>query len=346
MILMVGLLEVVFLLPVGYGEDTDCSDGWSQAVPHGTLSQHPPKWSHSLLYTVVSRGRPLADDACMILMVGLLEVVFLLPVGYGEDTDCSDGWSQAVPHGTLSQHPPKRSHSVLYTAVSRGRSLAGDACMILTVGPLEVVFLLPVGYGEDTDCSDGWSQAVPHGTLTQHPPERSHKRLHSVLYTAVSRGRSLGGDACMILMVGPLEVVFLLTMGYGEDTDCWDGWSQAVPHSTLTQHPPKRSHSVLYTAVSRGRSLAGDACMILMVGPLEVVFILPVGYGEDTDGSNGWSQAVSHGTLSQHPPKRSHSVLYTADSRGRSLAGDSCMILMVGPLEVVFLLPVAIWGGH
>ena len=125
----------------------------------------------------------MADDACMILMVGLLEVVFLLLVGYGEDTDCSDGWSQAVPHGTLSQHPPKRSHSVLYTAVSRGRSLAGDACMILTVGPLEVVFLLPVGYGEDTDCSDGWSQAVPHGTLTQHPPELSHKQLHSVLYT-------------------------------------------------------------------------------------------------------------------------------------------------------------------
>ena len=301
MILMVGLLEVVFLLPVGYGEDTDCSDGWSQAVPHGTLSQHPPKRSHSVLYTTVSRGRSLAGDACMILMVGPLEVVFLLHVGYGEDTDCSDGWSQAVPRCTL------------YTAVSRGRSLAGDASMILMVGPLEVVFLLTVGYGEDTDRWDGWSQAVPRGTLTQHPPERSHKRSHSVLYTAVSRGRSLAGDACMILMVGPLEVVFLLRVGYGEDTDRSDGWSQAVPHGTLTQHPPelshKRSHSVLYTAVSRGKLLAGDACMILMVVPLEVVLLLPVGYWEDTACTDGWSQAVPHCTPTQHPPKRSHSVL-------------------------------------
>ena len=262
----------------------------------------------------------MAGDACMILTVGPFEVVFLLPVGYGEDTDHSDGWSQAVPHGTLTQHPPERSqkrlHSVLYTAVSRGRSLGDDACMILMVGPLEVVFLLTMGYGEDTDRWDGWSQAVPHGTLTQHPPKRSH----SVLYTAVSRGRSLAGDACMILMVGPMEVVFLLPVGYVEDTACWDGWSQAVPHGTLTQHPPKRSHkrshSVLYTAVSRGSSLAGDACMILMVGPLEVVFLLHVGYGEDTDHSDGWSQAVPHGTLTQHPPnppershKRSHSVL-------------------------------------
>ena len=320
MILMVGPLEVVFLLHVGYGEDTDCSDGWSQAVPHGTLTQHPPKRSHSVLYTAVSRGRSLAGDACMILMVGPSEVVFLLPVGYGEDTDRSDGWSQAVPHGTLTQHPPERSHkrlhSVLYTAVSRGRSLGGDACMILMVGPLEVVFPLTMGYGEDTDRWDGWSQAVPHGTLTQHPPERSHKRSHSVLYTAVSRGRTLADDACMILMVGLLEVVFLLPVGYREDTDCSDGWSQAVPHGTLSQHPPKRSHSVLYTAVSRGRLLAGDACMILTVGPLEVVFLLPVGYGEDTDRSDGWSQAVPHGTLTQHPPnppepshKRSHSVL-------------------------------------
>ena len=88
-------------------------------------------------------------------------------MGYGEDTDRWDGWSQAVPHGTLTQHPPKRSHSVLHTTVSQGRSLAGDASMILMVGPMEVVFLLPMGYVEDTDCWDGWSQAVPHGTLTQ-----------------------------------------------------------------------------------------------------------------------------------------------------------------------------------